>query len=353
MNVLVVDDEKLVRTGFIQLMPWDKFGMRVIGEASNGEMALEFLAEHPADLVITDLAMPVLTGIELMRILKERHPEIYVVVLSFHQEFELVQEALRLGAIDYIAKVQLEKERMEEVLARIAERIAADLKRKNTPTVLPAAVRGDFDEHTFRLLEKEWLLLDWLKEPQALNDLVERTKSLDPPAVRVRDLYHALLSEWEELFVRLPSGNRAEFAGMYRWSDWEEWLQRLKREFDAYFYKSAYSEEVTKGVMQAAKWMREHLDQPIKLDRIARQFSFSRSYFSHCFRDIMGRSFQKYLQEIRVEHARMLLELTDKPIQWVALESGFEDEKYFSQVFRAHCGALPSSYRKERSAGRK
>lgn len=135
MKVLVVDDEKLVRAGFIALMPWDKFGMQVVGEAANGERALHFLEDNEVDLVITDLAMPVLSGIELMRIMKEKHPDIYVVVLSFHQDFELVQDALRLGAIDYIAKVQLEKEKMEDVLDRIRTRIETDRQRSGSQTI--------------------------------------------------------------------------------------------------------------------------------------------------------------------------------------------------------------------------
>ncbi|MGO4269761.1 response regulator, partial [Paenibacillus sp. TAF58] len=122
-KVMIVDDDKLVRKGLISAMPWHDFDMEVVGEASNGEKALEFIAANAVDLLLTDLAMPVMSGIELLKIVRKQYPSIYTVVLTFHQDFEYIQEALRLGAIDYIAKVQLEKERFEEVLERIYKRI--------------------------------------------------------------------------------------------------------------------------------------------------------------------------------------------------------------------------------------
>jgi two-component system response regulator YesN len=123
LKVLIAEDDKLVRKGLIALMPWEQFGLQIAGEAVNGEAALQFLENHEVDLLITDLAMPVMSGIELMRAVRMRWPHIWLVVLTFHQDFEYVQEALRLGAIDYIVKTQLDKESMEDVLSRIVGRI--------------------------------------------------------------------------------------------------------------------------------------------------------------------------------------------------------------------------------------
>ncbi len=131
-KVLVVDDDKLARQGLILAAPWSEFGMAVVGEANSGGKALEFLETHEVDLLLTDLAMPMMSGIELMRIVRQRYPRILFVVLTFHQDFEYVQEAIRLGAIDYIAKVQLEKERFEEVLGRIRERFLREQKKSHS-----------------------------------------------------------------------------------------------------------------------------------------------------------------------------------------------------------------------------
>lgn len=139
-RVLVVDDDKLVRKGLISMMPWSRFGMEVVGEASNGEKALRFLEANDVELMLTDLGMPVLSGMELMRVVRGRFPELPVVVLTLHQDFEYIQEALRLGAIDYIAKVELEKEQLEDVLGRIAERIR-DKPRGEAAGRSPAGIR--------------------------------------------------------------------------------------------------------------------------------------------------------------------------------------------------------------------
>jgi two-component system response regulator YesN len=125
-KVMIVDDDKLVRKGLMSAMPWQEFDMVVVGEASNGEKALELLETQSVDLMLTDLAMPVMSGIELIKHVRMRFPHIYIVVLTLHQDFEYIQEVLRLGVIDYIAKVQLEQERFEEVLARIRNRIAQE-----------------------------------------------------------------------------------------------------------------------------------------------------------------------------------------------------------------------------------
>lgn len=122
-KVLIVDDDKLVRKGLISAMPWAQFDMQIVGEASNGAKALEFLEQENVDLLLTDLAMPVMSGIELMKTVSERYPHIRIVVLTLHQDFEYIQTALRMGAIDYIAKIQLEKERFDEVLGRIHKRM--------------------------------------------------------------------------------------------------------------------------------------------------------------------------------------------------------------------------------------
>jgi two-component system response regulator YesN len=128
-KVMVVDDDNLVRKGLISVMPWKKFGMEVVGEASNGLKALEFLESHNVDLMLTDLAMPVMSGVELIRRVRKEFPHVYTVVLTLHQDFEYIQEALRLGAIDYIAKVQLEKDCFEEVLERIYNRMMEEPRR--------------------------------------------------------------------------------------------------------------------------------------------------------------------------------------------------------------------------------
>ena len=105
-RVFVVDDEKLVRRGILGLIDWEKYGMEVVGDSGSGEETLEFLRKREVDLLFSDLEMPGLSGIPFLQEARLIRPEIQIVVLTMHQEFELIQQALRIGILDYITKAQ-------------------------------------------------------------------------------------------------------------------------------------------------------------------------------------------------------------------------------------------------------
>ena len=102
MNVLIVDDDKLARKGLIAVIDWEQYGLCVVGDVQNGKKALEFLENHPVDLVFTDIDMPEMNGLELMKICKENYPETDFVIFSVYEDFSFARQALRLGALDYI-----------------------------------------------------------------------------------------------------------------------------------------------------------------------------------------------------------------------------------------------------------
>ncbi|WP_100405735.1 response regulator transcription factor [Bacillus solitudinis] len=145
-KVMVVDDDKLVRKGLISAMPWKDFDMEVICEANNGEKALEILETTDIDLLLTDISMAVMSGLELMMIMRERFPTILVVVLTLHQNFDYIQKALRLGAIDYISKVELNQDCFDEILARIHQRTLAAQKSSKRAIAAPYEEILDVDE---------------------------------------------------------------------------------------------------------------------------------------------------------------------------------------------------------------
>lgn len=169
-KVLVVDDDKLVRKGLVATMPWAKYGMQVVGEANHGEKALEFLARNEVDLLMTDLVMPIMNGIELMREIRVLYPHMWVVVLTFHQDFEYVQEALRLGAIDYIVKVQLEHENSDDVLHRIVRRIDHERQRFVSP---PLSDAGEAVSDETNDPEDAWFLVT-VRDTSRKEELAER-----------------------------------------------------------------------------------------------------------------------------------------------------------------------------------
>ncbi|MBE1554540.1 response regulator transcription factor [Sporosarcina limicola] len=103
-NVLLVDDEKVIRKGIKKLLEDVITGYKVMWEASNGCEALEIANIEVPDLVITDIRMPEMNGIDFISYFKKRHPLVSVIVISGHDDFIYVREALKLGVKDYLLK---------------------------------------------------------------------------------------------------------------------------------------------------------------------------------------------------------------------------------------------------------
>jgi two-component system response regulator YesN len=118
MNVLVVDDEPIVRRGLRSLVDWEKHGLHLVGEASDGVEAWDLLQTEPVDILVTDILMPRMDGLELIRRLKQADSQVGVLVLSCLDDFSYVKEAMKLGAQDYVLKPTMEP---EELISNILE----------------------------------------------------------------------------------------------------------------------------------------------------------------------------------------------------------------------------------------
>lgn len=130
-RVLIVEDDKFFRFAMRKMIKWDEYGFELAGEAVHGKAALEFLEENPVDIVLTDMNMPVMDGIELTRIVKEKYPRIMVIALSAYDDFEFVRESMRLGASDYILKQDMEEEDAGRTIAEAWEKYVRAFSSKS------------------------------------------------------------------------------------------------------------------------------------------------------------------------------------------------------------------------------
>ncbi|THF75235.1 response regulator transcription factor [Cohnella fermenti] len=121
-KVLIADDEPWVAYGISRLIDWTSEGFEVIGEVYDGASALAQVREARPDVVISDIRMPGLDGIELLEEIRKLGSGTQVVLVSGYSEFEYAQRALRLGAFDYLLK-QIDKEQLRETMARLRERL--------------------------------------------------------------------------------------------------------------------------------------------------------------------------------------------------------------------------------------
>ncbi len=117
-QVLLVDDEPIILSGIKYLIDWEKNGCQVVDTARNGKQALEKIRALSPDIVICDIAMPVITGTELLALAAEESPDTVFIMLTNHPDFDLARESLRFKAVDYLLKSQLVAETLEASLAR-------------------------------------------------------------------------------------------------------------------------------------------------------------------------------------------------------------------------------------------
>lgn len=128
--MLIIDDEVLVRIGLKSMINWEEHNCELIGEASNGQLGLQLIKDYKPDIVITDIKMPVMDGLELIEKVLEDNIKTKFIVLSGYDEFHLVRHAMKLGVEDYLIKLELEPDVLVKILARIIEKINLDSKKK-------------------------------------------------------------------------------------------------------------------------------------------------------------------------------------------------------------------------------
>lgn len=462
-KAIVVDDERLVRKGFISLIDWASFGIVIVGDAADGHSALELLGQTDADLLFTDITMPGMSGFELIQQVRLRFPRVRSVVLTCHHEFDYVQEALRLGAIDYIVKTLLEPESADEVIQRIIERVGWEagnrpgmvqlqdglqeriqassallfcpldgegnindlfqllVVRRNSLLdlgqmwMLPLVQKfqeSEMNREIALLLNRRWhtavitnirdQILDDVKLTLNSNLAIElfyRVQSQEPiqlsykelkntsaakqeqqPAVDAlaegRDLkwtlspihydhfFHeieqqrpspsqltrfaeTLCNSWSGLLLR---GNEAdllaaEIPSNYSWTGWKVWFRRFADHTQRRMMELGLSKEVMFCLISAVQYMGRQSSGKLTQADVADFVKMSRSYFSQCFAKFAGEPFGVRLRGLRIERAKSLLLETDTPVYEIAFMVGFEDEKYFSKLFREVVGRLPTEFR--------
>ena len=120
LKIAIVEDEEIIRMGLAYTVNWQSMGAQVVGEAADGVEGLEIVAAALPDVVLTDIRMPRMNGLDMAKVLREQYPEIKVVFLTSYADFEYAQQAVRLNACDYLLKPVDEGE-LANILARLHE----------------------------------------------------------------------------------------------------------------------------------------------------------------------------------------------------------------------------------------
>lgn len=125
MKLIVVEDEKIIRTGLLKHVPWQRLGVSEVEAAANGEEALAKTENFRPDIVLSDIRMPGMSGVDLCRKLREKFPEIEIIFSTGYADKEYLKAAIDLHAVGYVEKpvnVKLLSENVEEAVQRVRER---------------------------------------------------------------------------------------------------------------------------------------------------------------------------------------------------------------------------------------
>lgn len=129
MKILLVDDESFIRMSLKTSLDWGSSGYQIIGEANHGQDALHKISELKPDIVLLDIKMPIMDGLEVLKALQSWENRPKVIMLSSYKEFDYVREGMRMGAIDYIHKPSLSKNILLDTLQRTSEMIVKEHKQ--------------------------------------------------------------------------------------------------------------------------------------------------------------------------------------------------------------------------------
>lgn len=131
MNVLIVEDEPILREAYASIIDWEANGFSLVGSLHNGKAALDFMRQTPVDIVMTDLKMPVMSGLELIKTASQEFPETAFVVMSGFDDFHMVSEAYKLGIKEYFLKAELNPQDVLEKFLSIKEEIEKNRRQKD------------------------------------------------------------------------------------------------------------------------------------------------------------------------------------------------------------------------------
>lgn len=124
-KLLIVDDEQEIRNGISNYFPWNEIGFYIVGQCENGKQALDFIEKFPVDVLLCDIKMPVLSGIDIARELYNRKSKIKIIFLSGYKDFEYAQSALKYKVKNYILKPTKYKE-LYNIFTEIKEELDND-----------------------------------------------------------------------------------------------------------------------------------------------------------------------------------------------------------------------------------
>lgn len=362
-KVFLVEDEAILRRGIRDSVDWTGNGFEFVGEAGDGEYAYPMILKTEPDILITDVKMPFMDGLELSRLVKKQLPQTKIVILSGYDEFDYAKEGIKIGISDYLLK-PITAASLIEALKKVADTIRDEWEKSR----LLERYFVSYEKYTEFLDRTDYsgvdrkLIGDFLK----LGSADECEIFIDEyfSAVGENNYKSMLLRQYMamDIFYCVQEflkglGGRAE--------DMPEELRDIKaipksiesvdstKQYLGRLFERALSirDRVSSNrygslIEDAKKYIGEHFESSeFSLNVIAAHIGVSPSYFSSIFKQETGQSFVEYLTKTRIDKACELLRCTTLRTAEVGEQVGYNDPHYFSATFKKVMGQSPKDYK--------
>ncbi|MBE5773592.1 MAG: response regulator [Clostridiales bacterium] len=394
-RVILAEDEPLVRMGIKSMVNWEELDMRVVAECSDGEEAWKAYEMYHPDLIITDLKMPVMDGMELIRKIRSVDSRVRILVLTCIEDFDYARQAIECDVSNYILKLSCTVEKFTGILSRTLEELrsmsVSDDKNRDvdflpireslffdyvcgrrldcksyTRAIREAFIpipQGRISLTVMRLMEYQRFLKDD-QGGRALKSMVKELVELALKKTCVWECYCGHPGEYVLLFACADDGSGlARDNGLLRISDLvDEYLNldiRFSPENTGIGYEDlpqmyakaqqqltrAPEKDFPRKITAALAIIRKNFDKPISLQSVADDLNVSAGYLSRLFLSTMGRTFTDSLNQVRVERAKQLLRDRKLTAYKVGELVGIGNATYFIRVFKKYTGETPNEYR--------
>lgn len=375
-QVLFAEDELLVRLGLQNSIPWEKYNMRLAAQADNGIDAFREFQRIRPDVVITDIRMEGMDGVELIQKIREIDESCAIIVISCLDDFETLRKMIPYNIIGYILKASMS---MEEIFAMLQE-AEEFLEKKGRKGIEVSGEVGDsLEKKLAKYFLEEGILPVWDGD-KTIRRILGFYLS-DENKCKINDL--AMKFVYELVNRSMPEGilietGEKEFSVLLPGyvSDLDDKISRINHSVEGFlgvdFFvdgcerKSNESlgelyhrmEEIRedqdvkekhwdKMIQKAVQYMRGHYQESLSLHEISGILGLSSSYFSHLFKKETGVNYVEFLNEIRLEAVLKDLKNTTDKISVVAEKNGFRNLEYFSRFFKKSMGISPAKWRQE------
>lgn len=342
MKAIVVDDDEVVLQGLHTVIPWDTLGFCEVISAKNGEEAYQkAVAENP-DVIITDIRMPVMDGLDLARKIHETMDGVSVIIMSAYEDFEYARSAMRYGVSDYILK-PIDLDKINQLVLRLKEIRDVKSARSN---VMRNLYNGDLKARIFEDL-KEGLLddIETLLKQYSEHASIEDVRSM------CLKLVELLFSYYENIGLNLNAVRSFQLEAIDKIMELKSAQEICSVTHclfcDIFTFVSKEKADREAILANAAKQMmeQEFANCSFSLQYVADKLGVTPSRLSVLFHKAFGVNFSSYLAQVRITKAQELLKDFSLKIDEIGSMVGYTDSHYFAKVFKRVVNLTPSEYR--------